>query len=260
MALRICSKSCCRNGCLKLLNEEDAVEIVMGCIDEVRGLTRRQKHEHIFQKLLNSAVGVSEGGYLDCPYNLGVGINRKAYNVCHQCFQNVYDVGSTQLYEIRSEVKRRWLTSDPDENKSGGSSRDSETLKNNPKFIKALCSLAASRGYSLDRYEMAGLVIPNSASSLACFAWLDDHFDLVCESEPNSCHMTMEPVPLQEIYDEYCIDAGLCHENCVSLTSFRRIWKGCFPHVQRRPYIDCNLKCMTCAALAEARLTHKSKN
>lgn len=156
-------------------------------------------------------------------------------------------------------VLQGWTTSDP-----GGSQSDISgqvnNKKNNAAFVKSLCRLAESRGYALDRYEVAALAIPNNSAALTCFAWMDDHFDLVAESEPNSAHMTIEPISFNEIYDEYATDLGMCKETTVSLTSFRRIWNGCFPHVQRRPYIDCNLKCMTCAALGEARKTHKGNH
>jgi len=108
IARRICETPCCsrRGGCLRALCDSSAQETVMGCLEEMRGLTKLQKHEAIFQKILNSTNGVTEGGYLDCQYNLGVGLHRKAYDVCHQCFENAYELGPSQLYKIRGEVKR----------------------------------------------------------------------------------------------------------------------------------------------------------
>jgi len=151
-----------------------------------------------------------------------------------------------------------WLTSDPSAQPSDHSGA-LKPQKNNAAFVKELCRRAELRGYALDKYEMAALAIPNNSQALECFAWMDDHFDLVCESEPNSGHMTMEPITFEEVYDEYLWDCDLIKSAVVSLTSFRRIWNGCFPHVLRRPYIDCNLKCMTCAALGECRKTHVGK-
>jgi hypothetical protein len=256
IALRIVRKPCCRAQCLKAIGEEDAQEIVFDCLREVESMSKHEKHEHLFQKLLHSAEGVSEGGYLDCSYTLGQGVHqKKAYGVCHQCFQNVYQIGKTQLYDIRKQVKAGLTTTDSGHR--GGDDCAPVDKKNCAVFVKSLCKIAEGRGYVLDRYEMAALAIPNNAASLLCFAWMDDHFNLVAESEPNSAHMTIEPITFEEIYDEYVFDMGLAHEPNVSLTSFRRIWQGCFPHVQRRPYIECNLKCMTCASLGVARKLHK---
>jgi hypothetical protein len=243
---------------LKALGETDAREIVFDCLREVESMTRHEKKEHLFQKLLHSADGVSPGGYLNCNYTLGQGVHqKKAYGVCHQCFQNVYQIKKTSLYDLRARVKAGLTTTDSGHRE--GDDCAPVNMKNNPAFVKSLCRLAEDRGYVLDRYEMAALVIPNKAASLVCFAWMDDHFNLVAESEPNSAHMTIEPITFEEIYDEYTLDMGLVHEQIVSLTSFRRIWQGCFPHVQRRPYIECNLKCMTCASLGVARNLHKGK-
>jgi hypothetical protein len=96
IARRICETPCCsrRGGCLRALSDASAQETVMGCLDEMRGLTKLQKHEAIFQKIL------------DCQYNLGVGLHCKAFDVCHQCFENAYELGPSQLYKIRGEVKR----------------------------------------------------------------------------------------------------------------------------------------------------------
>lgn len=237
--------------------DEAAVEVVIGCLLEVEGMSKREKHEYLFQKLRHSAEGVSEGGYLECDYKLGTGTHRQAYGVCHTCFQNVYEIGHTLLYDLRTQVKHNVTTtekSDRDSDASGSLSK-----KNNALFVKQLLKFAEVKGYGLDRYEMESLAVPNNSRSLVCFTWLADHFDLVAESEPNSGHMTIEPITLEEIYDEYAWDMGLSRETCVSSTTFRRIWRGCFPQVRRRPYIECNLKCMTCAALGAARKTHRSK-
>jgi len=97
---------CCRGQCLKAIGEEDAMEILIGCLQEISGLQRQEKHNLIFEKVLNATSCVSEGGYLDCTYNLGTGVHAKAYGVCHTCFEHAYELGPSQLYKIRGEVKR----------------------------------------------------------------------------------------------------------------------------------------------------------
>jgi len=260
MAHRIFLQECCKGQCLKAIGEEVAEELVFNCLMEVEFLTQTQKHEYLFQKLRHCAEGVTEGGYLQCDYSLGQGVcGKRAYGVCHKCFQNVYNIGHTQLYNIRAKVKAGILTTDSG-HREGDDSATLGGIRNKPAFVKTLCKVAEDRGYTLDKYEMAALAIPNNRMSLECFAWMDDHFNLVAESEPNSGHMTIEPITIEEIYDEYVADRHSAGYSAVSITTFRRIWRGCFPHVKRRPYIECNLKCMTCAALGLARKEHKGKN
>jgi hypothetical protein len=171
---------------------------------------------------------------------------------------DVYQIGHTTLYDIRAQIKAGLTTTVAAQGK--GDQDGCTSRRTNPAFIKKLCWMADKRGYSLDKFEMAALAIPNTSASLCCFAWMDDHFNLVAESEPNSAHMTIEPITFEEIFDEYVFDMDLDKEPSVSITSFRRIWCGCFPHVRRRPYIECNLKCMTCASLGVARKTHKGND
>ena len=158
MAKRIYRSGCCRNGCLGIIGENHATKLLIGCMEEMSGLSRDQKHEAIFQKILHSTKGVSQGGYLDCAYNLGVGIQSKGYGVCHTCFERAYDIGHTQLYKIRNEIKRGWMTSNLNNGVSHCSSVGVE-MKNNPLFTKRLLEMAAARGYSLDKYEVAALTM-----------------------------------------------------------------------------------------------------
>jgi len=111
MAHRIFLQECCKGQCLKAIGQDDAEELVFNCLMEVEFLTQTQKHEYLFQKLRHCAEGVTEGGYLQCDYSLGQGVcGKRAYGVCHKCFQNVYNIGQTQLYNIRAKVKAGILT------------------------------------------------------------------------------------------------------------------------------------------------------
>jgi hypothetical protein len=106
IAKRIYDTKCCKAGCLKLLGKDRAIHVVEHCLDEVAELNKFKKHDYLFNKLRDASIDVSPGGYLDCPYNLGTGIHQKEYGVCPQCFMNVYEIGKTQLSNIRSEVKQ----------------------------------------------------------------------------------------------------------------------------------------------------------
>jgi len=263
IAERIIAKKCCSAGCLQRLDLDWAKEIVVGCIDEIDGLDRNEKHKYIFQKLYERTNGISAGGYLDCQYSLGAGLHYKAYGVCHTCFQNVYDISHTTLYNIRQEVKSGYTTNDIAEHTGDGSGRinaeKGESRRQNPAFVRELQAIMNRVGYKLDTLQIAAMCIPNTSASLTCFAWMQDHFDLVAENEPNQIAMTLDPIPYEEIYDEYLLDMGPVHEATVSMKTFRSIWNACFPHVHVREWIALSGHCSTCAALSEGRKTHKSR-
>ena len=201
---------------------------------------------HIFWQLIY--LRESAGGRLDCPYHLGVGIHYKCYDVCHKCFGAVYQIGDTTLYDIRSQVKRGFETSDCGARTGDGAQVSGE--KNNPGFVRALQDLAAQKGVTL-----AAMTIPNSAASLSCFAWLNDYFDLM----PNGHNMTIEHIDYEEVYDEYLWDMKPTREICLDMKSFRQVWSIFFPHIHRREYKHVRGKCSTCAALSVARKTHKDR-
>jgi hypothetical protein len=149
IAERIFHTPCCRAKCLHSGGYEKAIDVISNCLLEVESMTNGEKHEYIFQKLLHSAESISEGGYLNCEYNLGVGVRqRKLYGVCHTCFQNVYQIGHTTLYEIRAQVKAGLTTTVAAQGK--GDQDGCTSQRTNPAFIKKLCHLAEERGYMFE--------------------------------------------------------------------------------------------------------------
>ena len=277
-ALRIYNKKCCPAKCLKLLGKARAITVIKHCLDEVAELDRFKKHDYIFSKIRDASVGISSGGYLDCPYILGTGIHHKEYGVCMQCFLNVYGIGKTQLMDIRHEVKQGifynssffstlnsilcllgFVTSDAGHRASTTDGGGRVSLKNNPNFIHAFQEFARLRGITLDKNRLASLAVPSSVKSLNCFAWLDDFFALVGETEPNGWDVVIEPLTTNEIFDEYAFDVQLNGQEVISKSEFELLWEECFPNVKRREYIGLVGKCHTCAALGLARKTHKGR-
>ena len=136
---------------------------------------------------------------------LGSGIHNKFYSVCSKCFRNVYNIGKTQFYSIKSQIKRGYTESHAgDRTNQDGSGRSS--FKNSPAFVHALMSHAESRGITLDRHQMASLAVPNNPASLTLLAWLDDYFSMVGEVAPNGHDVELENTPINEIYEEYMFD------------------------------------------------------
>jgi hypothetical protein len=173
---------------------------------------------------------------------------------------NVYGIGSTQLYSIRSQIKQGWTDSNAGcRDGTDGSGRVSVT--NNPAFVHSLIEFAKLRGITLDRYQLASLAIPNTVAALTLFAWMDDYFGLLGEVAPNGHDVELENIPIDEIYDEYAydLDNSNMKNQILSKASFQIMWKECFPHVKRMHYISVTGKCHTCAALGIARKTHKNR-
>lgn len=194
-------------------------------------------------------------------YNLGIGIHHKYYNVCSQCFMNVYGVHKTMMVDLRNEVKIGWLESNAGSRDATMDGSCRADLKNNPAFVHALINFAKQRGIHLQPYDLASLAVPNTVGAMTLFSWFDDYFSLVGHVQPNGHDIEIEATPLNEIYDEYIWDlenAGM-RDHIFSLTHFETLWRTCFPNVKRMEYTSIGGKCHTCAALGIARKTHKSR-
>jgi hypothetical protein len=62
-AKRIYAMPCCRDKCLHLLgSEKRGCRLVKDCLEEVADLTRHERHDYVFNKLLNATKGVGETG------------------------------------------------------------------------------------------------------------------------------------------------------------------------------------------------------
>ena len=114
----------CKKECLLSIRFEDAIEILIGCIEEVENFNRFEKKQYLFDKLLHSGGRHTENSF-KLNYNLGVGENRKCFGVCHMCFQTAYGIGHSMLDDMRSELregcKRAPDSSDkPINDRSGG--------------------------------------------------------------------------------------------------------------------------------------------
>ncbi len=95
----------CKKECLLSFKFEDAMEILIGCIEEVENFSRAEKKQYLFDKLLHSG-GRHTASSFKPNYNLGVGENRKCFGVCHMCFQTAYGIGHSMLDELRAELRK----------------------------------------------------------------------------------------------------------------------------------------------------------
>ena len=92
-------------------------------------------------------------------------------------------------------------------------------------------SQCESTGIKLNKFQNAALVLPNSSECIACFAWMDDFFNIAGDSTPNNRgEIHLEPTPILDIWTEYkdmMVETGMAY---VDLPRFSMIWKDCFPH------------------------------
>lgn len=178
--------------------------------------------------------------------------------MCHTCFEHCYGIGQTLLYQLTNDVKKGIKTQERLEGE--GRLGDAAKYQNNPVFVKQLLNLAKLRGYSLDHRQIAALVVPNSPTSLTCYAWMHDHFDLIGDAIPNSrCEIHLEPITLTEVHDEYILDMVHYGQRYLSLNEFCRMWRSCFHYVKIREFKAVTGKCMTCALLSNARRTLRDR-
>lgn len=149
-------------------------------------------------------------------------------NVCRKCFQNCYDIGNSSVLNIVKSIKEGEVVVEKRFN-------DNTTLS--PPLINMLLKLAAARGLTIPQSRIAMLRIPNSPSSLTCYAWLHNYFTLVGDNIPNSAgEIHLEPIEIKEIWKEYKDDMEYVHESFVSNIEFGSLWRNCYPHVKIREF------------------------
>jgi len=115
--------------------------------------------------------------------------------------------------------------------------------------------MAEAHGVRLSKLQLAALQLPNTPDSLACFAWLEFHFDMVGDCIPNTDgEIHLEPTKVCDIFDEYVssvVQTG--NGRHLRASQFFGIWKACFPHVKIREFKAVTGKCNTCAMLSDLR-------
>ena len=176
---------------------------------------------------------------------------------------NVYEIGRTQFYAIRHQVRIGLVESNAGSQQSATDGSGRASAKNNPDFVHAFIAYAKKEhGIVFDRHQIAALAVPNRPAALMLFAWMDDYFQMVGHVQPNGRDVELENQPMDEIYEEYMLDLDCAghKDSILSISSFRAMWEECFPYVKRRSYIATCGKCHTCAALGIARSKHQLRH
>jgi hypothetical protein len=90
---------------------------------------------------------------------------------------------------------------------------------------------------------------------------MDFFFELMGDKPPNSkcTEIHLEPIPMIEIWEEYKRDMELNSDIVLDFSTFRKLWKCCFPHVKIRQYKQVGQTCGTCSTLSNLRRTFKDR-
>ena len=110
------------------------------------------------------------------------------------------------------------------------------------------------------RVQVQAMSLPNTQSSVDCFAWMDTYFNLVSDDMPNLDEKHLEPITIQEIHSEYVADMKHSERPYFSVQAFGEFWIKIFPHVRIRQFKAVSGKCLTCAKLAHTRKLYRLVN
>ena len=90
---------------------------------------------------------------------------------------------------------------------------------------------------TLSKHQLAALQIQNTIMSLQSFTWMEKLFDLVGDDMPSCGEVHLEPMNIQEIYDEYVLKFGCLELQYLVYVSFLKLWDFCFNRVKVRLHI-----------------------
>lgn len=235
-----CHKECC----LKM-GYDYGVLLIKECIDEIGGLSRKEKKAYLLSKIRSCVNGYSSKGYTNADWVIGIAPGN-TLKVCKQCFCSAYSCGHTFVDELCRRIKE------------GEKSVDRNDFHDqrpgaNAAFLKNLTQLADALDITLSPSQLGALVVPNTVASLTCFAWMKDYFDAVGDKQPNANEIHLEPTDIKSIWSEYRLVIGDVGQPTLSYGSFLNLWDICFSHVKLREYKAVTGKCKICALLSEAR-------
>lgn len=82
--------------------------------------------------------------------------------------------------------------------------------------------------------------LPSSVQGLRAFSWMDWHFNLVGDQQPNRDEIHLETQYCSTVYEEFLQDEALSMspdaKDPISYPEFCRLWLTVFSHVRLREY------------------------
>ena len=103
--------------------------------------------------------------------------------------------------------------------------------------LKLIIERAEQQGHPLTNEQKAMLRMPSSTENIQCYAWMEEHFDLIGDKVSNkNGEIHIEPCEMVSVWEEYVDDYKNSINGIVSLEVFYDIWKKCFPYVKIREF------------------------
>lgn len=172
--------------------------------------------------------GVTPKGYLVIKYHIGSGIY-KITNICRDAFIFAYQISESYLQGLCKYIKQRKfnVVADFSERTSSVKCDESAIAKKTEK----LQLIARQMGFTLSSNQLAAVMMPNKTKYLFAYAWMNRFFELIGDSEPNCNEIHVEPITIEEVYQEYLKDNQKCYapQEFASKKQIAKLWLLCFP-------------------------------
>lgn len=127
-------------------------------------------------------------------YRVGVDHDNELSDVCKACFCNCFGISHSAVDRVvafhKSGVKRP------------AAELNDRSVVNRITF-RGMKRVASYYGFELSREDVAAANIPNSSTSISCYAWMARYFSLVGDEMPNSEQIHLEPMHINEVWQEY---------------------------------------------------------
>lgn len=253
----ICALCCACEGCtLHRCHEVEAMfrarSLMIGCIKEIERMDRDNRKQYLLDKFRSFQVRVTKKKKWKFVILAGCGDNM--HIVCKRGFCRAYAVSHWYVEDIVNKLKKGEMTV-------------LSHLNHVPAIPASVASdsrlenFAACFGIILTPVQIGNLRLSQSVPQLMAAAWMQYYFSLIGDQVPNSDHeIHLEPVPKQNVWEEYQFDMAAIDEPALELNTFLKIWKNVFPYVKVRKYKSSCGHCNLCAMLGEKRRQFRDRD
>ena len=158
--------------------------------------------------------------------NFCIGAPGRQIQVCKEVYAQAHKRGKTFINEVIRECKNGIV--------STAQPMNVRTVVP-PDVLKSLSRVGNENGFKLSKQDKANACMVDDPVTLACAAWMTDHFSLCGDHAPNrEEEIQLEPVHKIRIYMEYKRDQEQLEFPLpfISLKQFYGLWEKCFDHVK----------------------------
>lgn len=206
----------------QICNMLNILDILVLIITKVRLLI-------LIRMLLDGCIrGVTPKGYLIIHYHIGSGVN-KITNVCRDAFIFANQISESYLQGLCKYIKQRKFNVVANFSDRSSSVKCDESAI--AKKTEKLQLLARQMNFTLSSDQLAAMMMPNKSKYIFAYAWMKRFFELIGDSEPNADEIHVEPISIEEVYQEYLKDNQRCYapQEFASKKQIAKLWLLCFP-------------------------------